>query len=338
MGISPGEAQVLRNLTENKQQSHEYLFGLYRATVMSNGAEDDASELARDPQFAGRIRVCIHAHQNLTDTMDKFPWAEVPSIGGGSDDVGMFIIPEVGACGYVAFVNGISSSPVWIGGCMTEGISHRASYIHPWTQYPRNRIIYRSRNGHMIEVDDSELNSGIRLTTAAGNFIHFDDHDDNSLNMFVKGNVNEVVNGNKVEVIHGDYKLKVDGIYTKEVKEQRTQCESNHIIGNTNISGDVNIVSGSLKVHNGSIFAMNEGNLIIGGKILTDRSVVILGHTYVHGTIAADHSISTKGRFSERVDNFDQLEEERHPILDQEQEIVANTALNNLETYIDRDV
>ena len=313
--------QIFCDYVNNRGQSHEYMFGVYRARVMANGSEDDPSPNAIDPQFAGRIRVCVDAQQSVTDEMSTFPLAEVPSIGGGSDDVGMFIIPEVGATGYVAFINGLGSSPIWLGGCWTEGISPRAAYMHPYVQYPKNRILFRSRNGHTMEMDDSKLNSGIRITTAAGTFIHLDDHDDNSLNLFVKGNVNEVINGSKTEIIHGDYRLQVGGIYTREVKEERLQCISNHIIGNTNISGDVNIVSGSLKVHNGSIFAMNEGNLIIGGKFLTDRSVVILGHTYVHGTIAVDHSIATRMRMAERVDNFDGLEEER-----------------KLTTVIDRDV
>jgi len=295
---------IFQQIQKQKRQISEKLYGLFRATVEANG-ESQTTVKENDKSKLGRIKVRIHSLHDKDFAVKDLPWAEYCSPFGGSDDVGFLFVPEVGATVFIMFVNGNPSAPVWIGTWWSyqddNAETPRSAYLNPQSDYPKNKVL-RTKSGHQIEFDDSPLNKGIRVTTSNGNFVHIDDVN-NTITAYCKGDYNQVVGG--------DYNLSVAGnINVRGENDLRTEFANNvdiatkdiNISGNINSKGDLNVVAGNVKLHEGSL-AVNS-HIIAKGKIFTDNDIATLGNIYAHGTILADESIYTKKSF---FDKFDKL-------------------------------
>jgi uncharacterized protein involved in type VI secretion and phage assembly len=177
----------------------EYRNGAWRAEVISTA----------DPERRGRIQVRVfhlHPRPSAIQSLDGnsqittmgvpdelCPWAEIATLMGGSQDVGMVMLPKVGATGWVVFEMGYTGSPVWIGGWYgcPKGVPELPAEVQNDIANKRvlktpsghtilfddtsgaESITIRSQGGHTIELSDSPLNQ-IKIHTTGGSEIKID--------------------------------------------------------------------------------------------------------------------------------------------------------------------
>jgi hypothetical protein len=294
MSIPFKTAMAYKKIGEKRKQASENLTGLYTATVVANGEEKEPINENLDKAKLGRIRVRVHNIHDKNTKISDCPWADYCSPYGGFNDVGFFFIPPVGSIVYVMFIGGIPSAPVWVGTRWSLGESPRATYNDPKTVYPKNNVI-RTPSGITIELDDSKTNAGIRITSAAGNFVSIDDFDKQTINVSAEGDVNITSNGNinlrgkELNMLFES--IKVEAKEDINIASQNLNSEYNHTH-----KGDTNVVEGNFKMHQGSVAVTAPGHIETTGKISSDSDIICLGNAYIHGRIVADHSIYTKER------------------------------------------
>jgi uncharacterized protein involved in type VI secretion and phage assembly len=151
----------------------------------------------QDPLKAGRIRVRVFGvYDDLPN--EVIPWAIYadPFMGGGSNSGG-FWVPDVGDHVWVFFENGKHLQPVYFAGA--PAAVHFPSNKTD-SSYPNNRV-FKTKQGHIIEVDDSPGNSRIRIRHKSGS----------QTTMFDNGDVEEVVVGNFTRVVQGNFTETVQG-------------------------------------------------------------------------------------------------------------------------------
>ncbi len=107
-----------------------------------------------DDRYPGSIKVSIPSIFGLPSGDEAAVWAR-PCF-----PYGHFFVPEVGDKVWLAFENGNSQSPVWLGVWYPEGKTPNAAQISP----PTKRVI-ESSQGSMIIFDDE----GKKLTLKVGN-------------------------------------------------------------------------------------------------------------------------------------------------------------------------
>lgn len=115
--------------------------GIYVGEVVSN----------TDDYMIGRLKVKVPmVYGNIA--IDDLPWAE-PCFPYGSNDKGIFFIPEVGSLVCVTFLNGSEYRPVWLGSIFRDSeniIPQEAS-----TAYP-NRKIIKTTVGYVMFDDEND--------------------------------------------------------------------------------------------------------------------------------------------------------------------------------------
>ena len=212
-------------LHKQNEEISRNLSGLFRATIITNGTEREPLKENVDIAKLGRCRVLVHALHDENTPIVELPWAELSSPYGGSIDTGFFFVPEINSTVFVMFVNGNSSAPVIMGSWWNyqarNSESPAAAYMDKNTEYPKNKVI-RTKTGHMIEMDDSPLNKGIRITTSNGNMIHLEDSDDNTLNVHFEGDINYTCNGKFNLTVEDDINIKTKILFLTQNSPNET--------------------------------------------------------------------------------------------------------------------
>lgn len=166
-------------------------FGKYKATV-----KDTA-----DSRKLGQIRCFCPAIMGEVDSPDSWLGWAMPSLyfsSTPSGDYGSLCVPEVGDTVWLSFEQGNLDFPVYEGGWPTgdsssessvpalgkgqsdgsEGTerSHRGVEVPASaagsSQYPLNRM-FRTKAGHIVEVDDTAANKRLRVRHSTGTFLEF---------------------------------------------------------------------------------------------------------------------------------------------------------------------
>lgn len=181
----------MRNHDLDNQVPDYKFYGNYRGIV-----EDD-----EDPFQAGRVKVRVFG---MFDELpiEALPWAQYadPFMGGAANAGGIWV-PDKGTHVWVFFENGEHDQPVYFAGAparvhfpqQATKSDQPSSRSRGDIKYPRNKA-FRSRSGHVIELDDTEGNSRIRISHKSGT----------QQIIFDNGDVYERVVGNKTSVVYGD--------------------------------------------------------------------------------------------------------------------------------------
>lgn len=145
---------VIPRLIEKVEGKH---YGKYRGFVVDN----------KDPEKRGRIMATVPNLLGSTQT----GWCEPCAPYGGSDDLGLYMIPEVGAGVWIEFEVGEISHPIWSGTWWSPGkIPKEASS----SSEPSKKII-KTRKGHIIELEDEDGKEKIIIKDKSGqNFVEID--------------------------------------------------------------------------------------------------------------------------------------------------------------------
>jgi uncharacterized protein involved in type VI secretion and phage assembly len=166
----------------------EALIGKFRGTVAEN----------LDPQRRGRLRV------NVTGVHDYDPstWA-LPAFPLAGAQLGLFVLPQVGARVWLEFEQGRIGTPIWTG-CWFDAESDLPDDALSGRPDSPN-IVLRTGGGQHLVLSDRPGGPGITLQTQGGAKIVINDSGitlDNG-----KGAVIEL-SGGKVEVNNGALSIK----------------------------------------------------------------------------------------------------------------------------------
>ncbi len=122
-------------------------YGKYRGQVTQN----------QDQEGLGRVRATVVEVYGANDS----PWA-LPSVPYAGDQVGMMLIPAVGAWVWVEFEHGDPESPIW-SGCFWE-----RGQTRPFPASTDTTKILKT-DTVTITIDDSQSGQGsIKIETTAG--------------------------------------------------------------------------------------------------------------------------------------------------------------------------
>lgn len=168
-------------------------FGKYRAFIRDNN----------DPERLGRCRLEIPAVLG-TGEDNWSNWAYPCFPYGGSEDMGMFLIPEEGATVWVEFEGGEVQYPIWVGvwpamsdpgeqpeeskrvcsdplcnDCEDKNDhqddkEHEKYHQHPDYYCPRRKVLLKTETGHTIVADDKDEEEFFKLIDRGGQMLHFD--------------------------------------------------------------------------------------------------------------------------------------------------------------------
>jgi hypothetical protein len=153
-------------------------FGKYRGIVRDNN----------DPTQRGRIKVQVPSTLG-----DELTWA-MPCFPFPGDNMGVFMIPEMGTGIWVEFEGGDLSHPIWTGGYWADDQTPKDQ--HGNTAVPSLRII-RSRKGLMITLnDEAEI---ITLSDTDGSNIMTIEVQQGKIRL--QGNMKVVVEAPKIELV-----------------------------------------------------------------------------------------------------------------------------------------
>jgi uncharacterized protein involved in type VI secretion and phage assembly len=127
-------------------------YGVYRATVTDND----------DPLKIGRIQVIVPDVSNVIPTS----WA-MPCVPIAGKQMGIFVVPQVGAGVWVQFEQGDPDFPVWTGGFWGSAAEAPAAAASGAAGDPN--IVIQSALGHAIVVSDlAGPTGGIMLRSTGG--------------------------------------------------------------------------------------------------------------------------------------------------------------------------
>jgi uncharacterized protein involved in type VI secretion and phage assembly len=129
-------------------------YGKYRGVVTNN----------IDPQEGGRGRLKLKVPDVLGDL--ESGWA-MPCVPYAGNNVGLFLLPPVGASVWVEFEHGDSDFPIWTGCFWGEGETLPASPAEP------EKKVLKTDMG-TITLDDSPGGGSITIETVAGMKITLD--------------------------------------------------------------------------------------------------------------------------------------------------------------------
>lgn len=166
-------------------------YGKYRAFVRDNN----------DPERLGRVRLEIPSILGMG--RDHWSdWASPCFPYGGSDDAGMFFVPQEGASVWVEFENGDAQYPIWVGTwpalsnpgeqpnetkrlchdptCLDcedklehkahpwDDIEHKKYHHHPPYYCPRRTVLIKTETGHTIAFDDRDQEEYLKIIDRGG--------------------------------------------------------------------------------------------------------------------------------------------------------------------------
>lgn len=78
---------------------------IYRAKVINTN----------DPQNRGRVRVRVLKFDTPSESDENYTWSFVLALNGGPQNSGICIIPPIGSIGFIAYLDGDGSTPIWLG-------------------------------------------------------------------------------------------------------------------------------------------------------------------------------------------------------------------------------
>ena len=194
-------------------------YGNYRGIVEDN----------LDPEKAGRIKVRVYGVYDDIEK-DHIPWAEyADTMMQGQSQFGGFFVPDIGSKVWVFFEAGNHMLPVYFAGAPShlDMPSERKD-----STYPHNRV-FRTKSGHVIEIDDSPGEERIRIKHRSGT----------QKTIFANGDVEEVVVGNVIRTVMGNVEETIEGNFVTSIMGSRTEQSGN---GSEYLSADVIDINGTV--------------------------------------------------------------------------------------------
>lgn len=202
---------------------------------------------------------------------EQSDWCRIATFGAGKDR-GMFCLPEVDDEVLVAFEHGDIGRPYVIGSLWNAtSTTHRANKKDDDRQGKNDVRSFKSRSGHILELDDKAGNEKVLLQTKAGAMLEMDVKA-NTVKLFdEKGNnyltLDTTAKKITLETKTGDMLLKAKGTVRIEAKEIQTESQqATSIKGGTN----VDIKAGS----NFTLKASGTGDITAGGTLTIKGSTV----------------------------------------------------------------
>lgn len=200
------------------------IYGNKRGVVVDNN----------DPYDAGRVKVKVFGiHDDVPDS--AIPWAIYSDpFMGGSEGAGSLIVPDVENHVWVFFEEGDVDQPVYFAGAPAR--FHGPLEGRTVGEYPANKV-FKTKSGHVIEMDDTEGATRIRIAHCSGSQIVYADNGDveeqimggllivveNDATIHVKGNANQKIDGNCTKIVDGDMVERVKGDYSTEISGRRIE-------------------------------------------------------------------------------------------------------------------
>ena len=131
-------------------------YGKYRGTVINNV----------DPMQLGRLQVSV------PDVLGSFPissWA-LPCVPVAGPQMGVFVVPPIGAGVWVEFEQGDPNYPIWVGGYW--GSAAEVPALALATPPPISHMVLQTTSQNMLQISDMPgPTGGILLKTAMGAMI-----------------------------------------------------------------------------------------------------------------------------------------------------------------------
>ena len=240
------------NILQDIQIRHNQFSGLYRGTVVSISDTDNALRLK------ARIYPMMGDTVNLKDA--DLPWAIpcYPLLGGGSQDqVGWWVVPDVGSQLWFMFEGGDILKPIYMGEAANPVTKHDS--------FETGIKILRTKGGIQFILNDTLGNEDINIPNDKTEVIGNDKTSTigNDKIEIITNDKNETISNDKVEVIKNDKKVTISGNkeLTIEVSEVGTITkDSTKSIGgdwSVTVTGDATIdVTGKLIIK-GSEISLN---------------------------------------------------------------------------------
>lgn len=247
-------------LVEREQRNKVY--GVVVAIVTDN----------QDPQGQYRVKVRFPWLPNGGDTgAENSDWSRIATVGAGKDR-GMFCLPEIGDEVLVAFEHGDVARPYVVGSLWnSESTTHRANKKDDDREGKNDVRSFKSRSGHLLELDDKAGTQKVTLTAQSGSKLVMDDKaktvslfDEKGDNYMVLDTTSKKIT---IETKSGDMLLKAKGTFRIEAKEIQTESQKD-----TNIKAGANLdmKSGS----NFTLKASGTGDITAGGTLTIKGSTV----------------------------------------------------------------
>jgi uncharacterized protein involved in type VI secretion and phage assembly len=149
----------------------------------------------QDPLMQGRIKARVP--EVLGDA--ESGWA-LPCLPFGGSQMGMFVLPDVGAAVWMEFEHGDADYPIWTGCFFGSSANMPSDLMSP----PYKKTMIMTASGHSITLDDTAGAGGITLKTSGGQKITLNSQGieiDNGSGATIKLSGNQVsVNNGALEV------------------------------------------------------------------------------------------------------------------------------------------
>ena len=134
-------------------------YGKYRGTVFNN----------IDPDKIGRIQAIVTAVSNFPLT-----WA-MPCVSIAGMQMGVFVLPQIHAGGWIEFEHGDPNRPIWVGGYWGTKEEVPALALTPPPPPGINIVLQTSLQNTLMISDASGPTGGILLKSATGALISISD-------------------------------------------------------------------------------------------------------------------------------------------------------------------
>lgn len=241
-----------------------------------------------DPKKANRIRVNVFGIYDGIPT-DHLPWAIYADsfMGGGFNRGGAFV-PDLGNHVWVFFEQGDPRQPVYWAGAPS-------ALDGPTEATPLNRV-FKTKAGHLIEIDDEPNATRIRIEHKSGSFQEYtelgdvQEHVEKDLDIRVKGNVTIQVDGNVTGSVDGNVTASIGKNLVASVAQNATTSVGGDLSATVTGNADVSIdgsatvtVQGPISVTaGGNVTADVTGTLTVnsGGNVTVNAP-----ETTVNGTV-----------------------------------------------------
>jgi uncharacterized protein involved in type VI secretion and phage assembly len=132
----------------------ERFYGKYRGEVTNN----------KDPDGLGRVKAVVPEVFGINKSEDS-SWA-LPCLPFAGDQLGLFVVPPVGASVWIEFEYGDPKLPIW-SGCFWKNKSALPKLPSGAQNQPDAAVLICTKGGHRITLDDS-ASGGIMLEASGG--------------------------------------------------------------------------------------------------------------------------------------------------------------------------
>ena len=240
------------NILQDMQIRHNQFSGLYRGTVVSISDTDNALRLK------ARIYPMMGDTVNLKDA--DLPWAIpcYPLLGGGSQDqVGWWVVPDVGSQLWFMFEGGDILKPIYMGEAANPVTKH--------SSFETGIKILRTKGGIQFILNDTLGDEDINIPndkseTIGNNKTSTIGNDKVEL---ITNDKKETIYNDKVEIIKNDKKVTISGNKELTVEVSRieniTEDDTKTVGGNwlVTVDGDATIDVTGKVIIKGSTIELN---------------------------------------------------------------------------------